>query len=140
MNFLIVFLLSLAGSIVGAQDSWKVCLDKKVLLTTSTEDVEKNIINISSEDLKKNKSLVVSYKQVAPQKGWERSISIYTEKDEELQKQKGKNFVLKTSELKKLLEKNKRLKIFTTYLPTDPKMKAQIRVRRVHLCTLVLQS
>ena len=120
-----------------AQDSWKVCLDKKILLSTSTENVEKNIIAISAADIKKNKNFILSYKEAIPQKGWERNISVYTEKDEELQKQKGKKLVLKTSELRELFEKSKTLKIYTTYLPTDPKMKAQIRVRRVHLCTLI---
>ena len=140
MKVLFAFLLSFAGSLAIAQDSWKVCLDKKVLLSTSSEDAEKNVIALSTSDLKKNKSFVLSYKESSAQKGWERSISIYSEKDEELQKQKGKKFILKTSELKKLFQKSTALKIYTTYLPTDPKMKSQIRVRRVHLCTLVLQS
>lgn len=134
------FFLNLIGSIGIAQDSWKVCLDKKILLSTSIENVEKNVIRISPADLKKAKNLIVSYKEANVQKGWERSISVYTEKDEELQKQKGRKFILTTSALKEHFEKSKTLRIYTTYLPTDPKMKAQIRVRRVHLCTLVLQS
>lgn len=140
MKLLFAFLFGFVSSAVMAQDSWKVCLDKKVLLSTSKEDAEKNVVNFSLTDLKKNKNFVVSYKEATPQKGWERSISIYTEKDEELEKQKGKKIILKTLELKKLFEKSKTLKIYTIYLPTDPKMKSQIRVRRVHLCTLVLQS
>lgn len=140
MKFLFVFLLSFISSIVVAQDSWKACLDKKALLKTSTENAQKNVIDIPLAALKKNRNFVVSYTESAPQKGWERSISIYNEKDEELQEQKGRRLVLKASELMKLFEKSQTLKIYTTYLPTDPKMKAQIRVRRVHLCTLVLQS
>ena len=122
-----------------AQDSWKVCLDKKVLLKASTEDAEKNVIKISSNNLIKTKTFVVSYKEASSQKGWERTLTAYDEKDNELKKQTGKKFTLKTSELKTLLGQYKTIKIYTINSPTDPKMKSQVRLRRVHLCTLVLQ-
>jgi hypothetical protein len=139
MKMFFAFLLSFIGTTVIAQDSWKVCLDKKVLLNTSTEDAEKNAIKISSAGLKKSKTFVVSYKENSPQKGWERTITVYDEKENELKKQTGKKLTLKTSELKPLLDKYKTLKIYTINFPTDPKMKAQVRLRRVHLCTLVLR-
>jgi hypothetical protein len=139
MKILFAFLLSFIGTFAIAQDSWKVCLDKRVLLNTSTEDAEKNVIKISSADLKKSKSFIVSFKEAAPQKGWERSITVYDEKDNELKKQSGKNLSLKISELKTWLQKSSTIKIYTINFPTDPKMKAQVRLRRVHLCTLVLQ-
>ena len=139
MKFLLVFLLSLITISVVAQDSWKVSLDKKIVLKTSTEDAEKNVIKISSADLKKAKIFTVSYIESSPQKGWERTITAYDEKDNELKKQKGKTFTFKTSEPKNLLLKYKTVKIYTTNSPTDPKMKSQVRLRRVHLCTLVLQ-
>ena len=139
MKFLLVFLLSLITISVVAQDSWKVSLDKKIVLKTSTEDAEKNVIKISSADLKKAKIFTVSYIESSPQKGWERTITAYDEKDNELKKQKGKTFTFKTSELKNLLLKYKTVKIYTINSPTDPKMKSQVRLRRVHLCTLVLQ-
>ena len=124
---------------VIAQDSWKVCLDKKVLLNTSTEDAEKNVIKISFTNLKKAKTFLVSYKEAEPQKTWERTITIYDEKDNEVKKQTGKKLTLNTSELITLLDKYKTIKVYTINSPTDPKMKAQVRLRRVHLCTLVLQ-
>lgn len=139
MKFLLAFLLGFITLAATAQDSWKVALDKKVLLKTSTEDAEKNVVKISSADLKKAKSFTINYIESTPQKGWERSISAYDEKDSELKKQKGKTFTLKTSELKTLLNKNKTVKIYTINSPTDPKMKSQVRLRRVHLCTLVFQ-
>jgi hypothetical protein len=122
-----------------AQDSWKVCLDKKVLLNTSTENEEKNVIKISSSDLKKAKTFVVNYTKASLQKGWERTILLFDEKDNKLRTQRGKKFTLKASGLKALLDKYKTIKVYTINSPTDPKMKAQVRLRRVHLCTLVLQ-
>lgn len=122
-----------------AQDSWKVCLDKKVLLNTSTEDAEKNIIKLSLTDLKKAKTFTVTYTEAAPQKGWERSISLYNDKDAELKKQTTKNFSLQAAAIKSLIEKWKMIKIYTINMPTDPKLKAQVRIRRILLCTLILE-
>lgn len=139
MKILFAFLLSFTGLSAIAQDHWKVCLDKKILLNTSIEDAQKNVIKFSSVDLKKSKIFVVNYNEAASQKGWERTISVYDEKDNELKKQAGKKFTLKTSALKTLLDKYKTIKIYTINFPTDPKMKSQVRLRRVHLCTLVLQ-
>ena len=139
MKILFAFLLSLVGASAIAQDNWKVCFDKKVLLNASTEDEQKNVIEITQADMKKSKSFVVSYKESSPQKGWERTIIIYDGKDSELKKQTGEKLYLKTSELKVLLDRSKTIKIYTLNSPTDPKMKSQVRLRRVHLCTLILQ-
>jgi len=140
MKLFFVFLLSFIGFSAFAQDSWKLCLDKNVLLSTSTEDQEKNIVKISLSELNKHKTFTVSYKENAPQKGWNRTITLYDEKDNELKKQASKKFAIKTSELKTLLNEYKTINIYTINLPTDPKLKAQVRIRRVHLCTLVLQE
>jgi hypothetical protein len=139
VKILFAFLLSLVGASAIAQDNWKVCFDKKVLLNASTEDEQKNVIEITQADMKKSKSFVVSYKESSPQKGWERTIIIYDGKDSELKKQTGEKLYLKTSELKLLLDRSKTIKIYTLNSPTDPKMKSQVRLRRVHLCTLILQ-
>jgi hypothetical protein len=139
MKILFAFLLSFIGISAIAQDSWKVCLDKKVLLNTSNEDAEKNVVKIASANLKKAKSFIVNYNEAVPQKGWERTMIAYDDKDNELKKQTAKKFTLKASELKTLLDKYKTIKIYTISSPTDPKMKSQVRLRRVHLCTLVLQ-
>ena len=138
MRILFAFLLSSVAALAFSQDSWKVCLDKKVLLNTSAEDQAGNVLKISAGNLNKNKNLVVSYKEASPQKGWERTMTAYNEKDQELKTQKGKKLTLKMSELKTLLQKNGSIRIYTISLPTDPKMKAQVRVRRVHLCSLAL--
>ena len=121
------------------KDTWKICLDKKVLLNTSEEHEEKNIIKIFSSDLKKSRLFIVSYKEESPQLHWERSILVFDEKDNELKKQTGKKLSIKTAELKTILVQSKTIKVYTLYSPTDPKMKPQVRLRRVHLCTLVLQ-
>jgi hypothetical protein len=139
MKIFFAFLLSLIGTVAFTQDSWKICLDKKTLLTALAEDEQKNTIQISSAELKKGKNLVVTYKEQSQQKGWERTLFVFNENDKELKTQIGKKLSLKVSDLKTWLNQNKEVKIYTLNSPTDPKMKAQVRLRRVHLCTLVLQ-
>ena len=138
MKFVFIFLLGFVGFTAVAQDRWKVCFDKKVVLNVSAEDEEKNIVKVSPAHLK-SKTFVVNYAAPTSQKGWERTIMLFDEKDQELKKQKGKKFSLKTSELKTLLNKYKTVKVYTINSPTDPKVKMQVRLRRVHLCTLVLE-
>ena len=138
MKIFFAFLLSLMGTLALAQDSWKICLDKKTLLKASTEDEKANIVKISANDLKKGKALVVNYNESSQQKGWERTISVYNADDQELKIQTGKKLSLKVPELKNLLNQYKEIRIYTLYSPTDPKMKMQVRLRRIHLCTLVL--
>jgi hypothetical protein len=139
MKILFAFLLSLMTTTAFTQDNWKASLDKKALLNTSLEDAEKNVVKITVHDLQRSKSFILSYKAATAQKGWERTIVIYDEKDRELKKQPGQKLSVRTSELKSLFQQSKTLKIYTINLPTDPKLKAQVRVRRVHLCTLILQ-
>jgi hypothetical protein len=139
MKIFFAFLLSLIGTLALAQDSWKICLDKKTLLKTSTEDEKKNFVEISSTDLKKAKALIINYNEPSQQKGWERTISVYNVDDQELKIQTGKKLSLKVAELKNLLNQYKEIKIYTLNSPTDPKMKMQVRLRRIHLCTLVLK-
>jgi hypothetical protein len=138
MKILFAFLLGWFATTVQ-HDSWKLCLDKKQLLKTSTEDEQKNVITLTSAQLKKSKQLQLVYSQAAPDKAWERTISLYDTNDQELTTQKGNKFTIKTSSLASLLQQHKTIKFYTLYSPTDPKMKAMVRLRRVHLCTLVLQ-
>jgi len=139
MKIFFAFLLICIGTSAFTQDSWKICLDKKTLLQASTEDEKKNTLKISSADLRKGKTFTVNYTQSSQQKGWERTISVYDAQDQELKIQTGKKLSLKVSELKRLLDQYKEIKIYTLNSPTDPKVKMHVRLRRVHLCTLVLQ-
>lgn len=122
-----------------AQDSWKITLNGKPVLSATTEDPEKNIIDISPSTLKNSKSFLLSYTETEKQKGWQRTITAYDSTDKELIKQAGTTFKLSDKSLLSLLKKSHIVRIYTMYLPTDPKAKASVRVRRVHLCTLRLK-
>ena len=140
MKFFLLLLFSISAATVFAQDSWKVCFDKKTLLSTSVESEEKNVIKISSAQLKKYKSLVVTYKEKQPKKDWQRTITVYYQNDKEFTKQTGNTLKIKLdTAFTNLLQSSKTIKIYTVSLPTDPNLAAQVRVRRVHLCTLILE-
>jgi hypothetical protein len=133
---LIGFFISVAAP---AQGSWKVCLNKKTVLKASAENEEKNIIYINAADLANKNDFVVDYTEQKKKNDWGRTIMIYDENDHEVIQQKGTKFELSNADLQAFCKQSKTLKIYTWALPTDPKLKAAVRVRRVHLCTLILE-
>ncbi len=136
MKFLYCLLLVfLTGLTAPAQHSWEICLNGKTALKSTEESEEKNVLTTRTAGLN---SLAVSYTEKNPKDQWERFIGLYDETDRELAKQKGTRLKLANTALKSLLPQSGKIKIYTWALPTDPKRKAAIRVRRVHLCTLIL--
>ena len=138
-----VFLLALgfiAVSAASAQDSWKVLLNGKAVLSASTENEEKNRITVKASDLKKKQDFQVIYTEQPKEKGWDRTIMAVAENDHELSRQETGKFKIKNALLESFFKKSKTIRIYTVSLPADPAKRAVIRVRRVHLCTLVLKS
>ena len=135
MKIILFFILAFMNIPAFTQDSWIIKLDKKQLLKTSEENTEKNQITLNRSQLKK-KNLTVSYFEKEKLEGWRRTISVYDNKDNLLlQKQTG-NLKLSEEVLKKWFNKFPVVMIYTWSLPIDPKMKATVRIRRVHLCTI----
>ncbi|MGN6402345.1 MAG: hypothetical protein ACTHMD_17935, partial [Flavisolibacter sp.] len=100
MKFLSILLMGLFINITAnAQDSWKVCMDKKTVLKTSVESEEKNVVHINAADLKNKNGLVVTYTGQTKKKDWERAIMIYDENDRELNRQKGSKLELSDAAL-----------------------------------------
>ncbi|HYK57363.1 MAG TPA: hypothetical protein VEV15_12920 [Flavisolibacter sp.] len=134
--FLASFFISLSTL---AQPGWKVMLNGKTVLNTTVEDETKNIVRIKKADLKKKKGVSVIYTEEAKKKNWEREIALYDENDRELARQKGTELKISNSVLQSFFKKSKKVGIYTLAFPADPKLKAAIRIRRVHLCTLILE-
>ena len=137
MKSLFISLLALIPFNLFAQDSWKVQLNDKIVFKTSEENAEKNNIKITASLLQKKKDFIITYTEAEKKKGWQRYITIFNEQDGELYKQTGSKIKMKNSVLASLFKKSKTLKVYTWSLPTDPKLQQTVRVRRVHLCTLV---
>lgn len=118
------------------QPRWEVCLNQKTLLKTGEENEQKNVIHLPASDLQKKNQFLVQYLE-ATGSDWERTIMLFDENDHELTRQKGTCFALSGAALLSFFRQTRTLKIYTWALPLDPKRKAAIRVRRVHLCTLI---
>jgi hypothetical protein len=120
-------------------DSWKVEHNGKSKLKASSENTAKNIITITKGDLKKGGALVIAYKEAGKQKDWVRSITLFDEKDNELLKEESILLKVPNNQLSLLAGKNKIIKVYTWALPTDPAVAATVRIRRIHLCTILIK-
>ena len=123
-------------------DSWKITWNKKIILQTSTSNEAANVRKIRSADLNKNYILEISYKEADPkkEKEWTRSFIFFDETDSEIARRDGaRKWKVTAAELKKFFGDKKKIKIYTIAIPTDPNLAARVRVRRVHLCTLVVE-
>ncbi len=136
--FLLLLTIALSTSVMAQNDSWKVTHNGKVRLSASEEN-EKNRVEIKAAELNKKGLLSVAFKEGAPQADWQREIMIFDPSDNELKRSKGSLLKLQNTDLKKLFAQSKTLMIYTIALPKDPNLAATVRVRRVHLCTLVLK-
>ena len=136
MRSLLFLLLACASLQSFGQDHWKVSINGKNVLSTAAEDQDKNVVKLSAAALKKKGDVLVSYTENPKQKGWERFMAAVDENGNDVCKQKGNSLKIKNATLQALLQKSGTLKLYTWSLPTDPKMKASVRVRRIFLCTL----
>jgi hypothetical protein len=137
---LIVFVLLSCVSLNShiQADSWRITHNGRLLLQANEENPQKNVATINRIDLNKTDFLWVRFAGTTT-KGWVRSIYISGEKDEELARHSGNLFRISNSTLKALFKNRGRITVYTYTMPTDPKMKAAIKIRRVHLCTIFIK-
>lgn len=122
--------------------SWQIKHDKKQLFSATKESADSNNITLSIADFKEKGCYTISYVEdnTATRKmKWIRTIAIYDEKDNELYKKSAASVKIPDTDIKKMLTDNNTIRIYTWSLPKDPAEAARIRVRRVHLCTIVLR-
>jgi hypothetical protein len=136
---LLVLLISLS-TIFSFGDSWTVTLNKKKVFSASKEDPSGNIVRIKNADLKKSGHLVITYLEKDVKKDWQRSIILYDQADKELQRVASGKLDLSNASVAGLFRHATSISVYTVSLPTDPALQAQVRVRRVHLCTIELKK
>ena len=138
-SFALILSTILFAMSINAQeksDNWQITWNEKVILSTASENQKANVKNV---DFKESAVLGISYKEAEPKADWSRSFILFDESDNELLRKENKSMTkIGSEELKKAIGDKNTIKIYTVSLPTDPNMAAQVRVRRVHLCTLVL--
>ncbi|MGC4037850.1 MAG: hypothetical protein QM764_17945 [Chitinophagaceae bacterium] len=143
-SIFLIFVISAISLSVYAQQhrTWAVLHDKTKMLWASEENEQANVISLHSSIFKSNSFFYFSFNDDInknDRSNWVRTIGLFTESDSELIRKKGDSLKLSDNSLKKLLFKNKTIKVYTWALPKDPKEAARVRVRRVHLCTIMLK-
>ena len=116
--------------------SWTIKLNSKKVISTAKEDEKANCKKLKTSDWNKNGNLEIIFTEDEPDT-WIRTFLFYDEGDNELKKiDSTTHAVISIEELSNLFQGKKKLIIYTVIAPIDPSI--AIRIRRVHLCTLLL--
>jgi hypothetical protein len=139
---LLTILIALLPFLSAAQpaDSWKVTHNGKVKLAARAEDPAANTVTLTRAELAKGNGFQIVFKPGAPAIGWIRTIALYTDADAELLSVTGYRFTLSNAALRAHFAGRTKLLVYTMSLPKDPAKRALVRVRRVHLCTIILKG
>lgn len=136
---LIVFLAAIFISITNSSaqmGSWTIKLNNKKVISTAKEDEKANCKKLKISDWNKNGNLEILYKESEPNT-WIRSFLFYDEDDNEIKRiDSTTHSTIPIKQLRNLFQGKKKLIIYTVIAPVDPSI--AIRIRRVHLCTLLL--
>lgn len=138
-KFLILLVTLLSLHTGFAQEKWTIQLNGRTVRRDSVENPEKNIVRVKRSQLKKGKELSVLFSEKNEKKEWDRFLGIYNEGEEELVQKMSTKLKVSNAKLLYWGKTSKRLTIYTWSLPTDPDLRSRIRIRRIHLCTLVIE-
>ncbi len=146
MIYRLLFFISfcILHSLAHSQDapSWKVILNKKVILTgKGEEDSVKNKIQVKKSDLSNNNIFKLDYSNGNDKtmKGWVRTLALIDTTSTIVMQQDSITLLqFYNKDMMKILWSRRRLNIYTWTRPLDTGMAAAIRIRRFHLCTIEL--
>jgi hypothetical protein len=145
LYFMKSILTLIAFSILSAftfQDgSWKIMHNGQTKLQSSVENESKNVVTINKADLSKSGVLAINFDEKPQPIGWVRVISLNDTEENVLSKHAGNFFRILNPTLKAMVVRDvaDTIKIYSWATPVNPKDAANIRIRRVHLCTLVFK-
>jgi ligand-binding SRPBCC domain-containing protein len=134
---ILFYLLSfiLTAPVMHAQESWKITLNNKTVLSTSNPDETLNTKKIKSTEWKKNGFLEISYIETPPS-NWLHSIQFDDETGNQLLSKDSVYAKIPVATIRKLMAGKKQLKIYMVVSPSNPE--SMVPSRRHHLCTLKL--
>ncbi|HUQ96714.1 MAG TPA: hypothetical protein VM010_03545 [Chitinophagaceae bacterium] len=136
--FFLCFILTFSNAHITAQDRWTITNRKKEVFAATIEDTTANRVTLTPEDLKNCGVLKIQYTEMPERAGWQRSLLLYDSNGNERKKITATRLKLRHRTLRQLGKNTRQLFLYTTSLPADPAVAATVRVRRVHLCTLIL--
>ncbi len=136
-----IFLLSLLASVTlfaSAQTSSSITYLGKKVLKNATENPEKNIIKIQRKSLNKPGNFIISFNNYDT--AYKRTVMV-----DDANRQGIKNFeeinkplTISNKELKKLLTGRNKIVIYYSKIPSDPSKAAIVRMRPIHICTVIV--
>ena len=142
IRLLLFSLLACCGT-AWSQDglSWKVILNKKVVLKTGhEEDTAGNRLQIKKSELDNNGLFKIEVTDSLEKKnktGWVRSLALVApDQTSVAQKDSASQLYFYNRDLLKMIWVRKKLTAYTWTSPPDPAMAALIRIRRIRLFTL----
>ena len=101
----LILVMIVLGLSSFAQDTWKIKLNSKQLLSSSVENEAKNKKNVKTTAFDKKGTLDITYKEAKPTSGWKRTLLFFDENDNELLRidSISSTTKIKNTDLKKLL-------------------------------------
>ena len=121
-----------------AKPGWQVFVNKQLILQSNTEDPAANSKTVKANDLFTGNGLQITYTE-EPDAKLNRSYIIMDNNRHELFRTENTKQPINGAELKKAIGDQNTIVLYTVAIPSDPALAATVRVRPVHLCTLILQ-
>jgi len=136
--FLLITVFIISMTIYG-QQRWTVSHQKMVILKNVEEDPESNTITVTKSSLSQEGNLTFTFKindgTVNRTLMADDSSRVGIKSWENIKKTTS----ISNAELKKLFNGRTKIMFYFTEIPKDPAKAAVVRMRPVHLCTLVLK-
>lgn len=124
---------------VQSQESWTICYGKKSILKKVSEDKEKNSFTISKSFLTSNAKLTIQLHVVDTANNITLMANLDNGNTVKEWEYSGKALSIPAGELKTLFGTESKLHFYYRSLPKDPEKAAVVRIRPVHVCTILLK-
>ena len=142
-SFFLLFLQINFINFTQLSSYWTVSHHTKELLHTDIEDMQKNILMLRHIDSGSLGNLTIAYHDNSAgrtKNEWIRTIALFTDNDQELLRKEGDTLLISDPNMALIAATHSTVKVFTWSLPKDPVQAARVRIRRVHLCTLIFDQ
>jgi hypothetical protein len=110
------------------------------VLHATGEDTLANRITINPNKIKKRGAVRLRYHEVPERNDWKRTLIVQDDTGREWQQVEGHSLKLRHRALRKMAATVPRIEMYTSSLPADPERAATVRIRRVHLCTILFKE
>lgn len=140
MKKLIVTVLSFSFfTMASSQQSWTIRLDKKTVLKKVTEDRVKNVFTLNKSSVSGNSKLIIQLHTIDTANHITLMATLDTDNIVKEWEYSDKTLSIPVGELKTLWGAESKLHFYYRSLPKDPEKAAVVRIRPVHICTILLK-